>query len=331
MPRKSKSARLYLRRRARREPVWVIRDGQQEVGTACGEGDIKQAEAALHAYLTEKYKPSGGSDPDSVLIADILNFYMSEKVEQLARPDVVLYRTSYLLNWWGEKHAIEIKPKACRDYSKWRVQQIGRRGRVSESTARKDLETLRAALRFYHEEYTLTALPIVKLPAKPPRREDWLNRSDAARLLWAAWRNPEARHLARFILIGAYSGTRPDAILKLRWMPSTDAGWIDLDHERLYRKGAGQRETKKRQPPAPIHARLQPHLRRWQKLDEAQGAIHVVHYKGAPIEKLRRSWRTACKAAGLPETVVPHSLRHTAATWQMQAGRIHGRRPAISA
>ena len=148
---------------------------------------------------------------------------------------------------------------------KWRLQQIGRRGHVSESTARKDLESLRAALRFYHEEYTLTALPVVKLPPKPPRREDWLNRDGAARLLWAAWRNPEARHLARFILIGAYSGTRPGAILKLRWLPSTDAGWVDLDHDRLYRKGAGQRETKKRQPPAPIHARLLPHLRRWRQ------------------------------------------------------------------
>lgn len=175
----------------------------------------------------------------------------------------------------------------------------------------------------------VTALPIVKLPPKPPRREDWLIRSEAARLIWAAWRNPEARHLARFILIGAYTGTRPGAVLRLKWLPSTVSGWIDLDHGLLYRKGSGQRETKKRPPPAPIHARLLPHLRRWRQTDAIQGAIHVINYKGAPVNKLRRSWRTACKAAGLSETVVPHSLRHTPRRGRCRPGRIGDRFLAI--
>lgn len=320
MPRKAKSARLYLRQRPGRESVWVILDRGDEIGTGCGEGDIEQAEGALRAYLQDKYRPSGCSDPAKTLIADMLNFYMREKIERVARPDMILYQMGFLLEWWGEKFAIEIKPKACRDYVSWRMEQIGPRGRISEGTARKDLETLRAALRLYHEEYTLTALPVVKLPGKPKRREDWLNRSEAARLLWAAWRNPDARHLVRFALIGLYSGTRPGAILRLRWLPSIDAGWVDLEHVRLYRRGGAEKETKKLQPPVPIYARLLPHLRRWQRLDAASGALHVVHFKGAPVRKLRRSWRTACDTAKLPATVVPHSLRHTAATWQMQAG-----------
>ncbi len=320
MPRKAKSARLYLRKRPGRESVWVILDRGDEIGTGSGEGDVEQAEGALRAYLQEKYRPSGCSDPTKTLIADLLNFYMREKIERVARPDMILYQMGFLLEWWGEKFAIEIKPKACRDYVSWRMEQVGPRGRISEGTARKDLETLRAALRLYHEEFTLTALPVVKLPDKPKRREDWLDRSEAARLLWAAWRNPDARHLVRFALIGLYSGTRPGAILRLRWLPSIDAGWVDLEHGRLYRKGGAEKETKKRQPPAPIHARLLPHLRRWQRLDATSGALHVVNFKGAPVRKLRRSWRTACFTAKLPSTLVPHSLRHTAATWQMQAG-----------
>jgi integrase len=117
--------------------------------------------------------------------------------------------------------------------------------------------------------------------------------------------------------------------LRLKWLPSTDSGWIDLEHGRLYRKGGAQKETNKRQPPVPIHERLLPHLQRWQRLDanrkdEKGGvlppAVHVVHYNGKPVGKLRRSFRTACKAAKLSDAIVPHSLRHTAATWQMQAG-----------
>ena len=48
--------------------------------------------------------------------------------------------------------------------------------------------------------------------------------------------------------------------------------------------------------------------------------MHVVHYAGEPIKKLRRSRAKACSVAGLGREVVPHILRHSAATWLMQAG-----------
>jgi integrase len=41
----------------------------------------------------------------------------------------------------------------------------------------------------------------------------------------------------------------------------------------------------------------------------------VVHYLGEPITKLRRSWKTISGGAADG----PHVLRHTAATWLMQA------------
>lgn len=46
---------------------------------------------------------------------------------------------------------------------------------------------------------------------------------------------------------------------------------------------------------------------------------HVIHYDGLPIKKLRRSWAQASKDAKL-KRVSPHTLRHTKATWMMQAG-----------
>lgn len=106
----------------------------------------------------------------------------------------------------------------------------------------------------------------------------------------------------------------------MRWLPSTQGGWFDLENNKLYRRGQNVKETKKRQPPAPIHKRLLPHLHRWRRLDEESSISYVVHYGGKPVLKLRRSWRTACKAAGLSDDVVPHTGKHTAATWQMQAG-----------
>ena len=46
---------------------------------------------------------------------------------------------------------------------------------------------------------------------------------------------------------------------------------------------------------------------------------YVVHYNGQPVSRLQRTWRAACKAAKL-KGVSPHTLRHTRATWLMQAG-----------
>src|SRR5262249_58105226 len=95
---------------------------------------------------------------------------------------------------------------SCREYA---------RGRSSASMARRELETLRAATRYYHREVqSLGVLPSVALPRKAEPRDRWLTRSEAARLLWAA---RHTQHLKRFILIGLYTGSRSKNIFGLSW------------------------------------------------------------------------------------------------------------------
>jgi len=88
----------------------------------------------------------------------------------------------------------------------------------------------------------------------------------------------------------------------------------------LHRRGINARRSKKRQPPARIHARLMPHLTRWRAMDLALGITSVIHYQGEPIKKLRNAWKTVAKRAGSISKDAPHITRHTAATWLMQAG-----------
>jgi integrase len=63
-----------------------------------------------------------------------------------------------------------------------------------------------------------------------------------------------------------------------------------------------------------------PHLVRWRRMDLACGITSVIHYQGAPVKKLRNSWKTVAAAAGAERNDAPHITRHTAATWLMQAG-----------
>jgi integrase len=243
------------------------------------------------------------------------------------------------LEWWGAKSVTAIKRSSCQDYIKWRTAKVrvvvrkdgGETKRtVSSGTARKDLETLGAALRYYHAEQPLDILPAVSLPDKPPPREEWLTRNQVAALLRAA-RRRGLKHAARFILIAVYTGTRTTAILKLQWAPSTEGGWFDLERGVLYRRGRNSRQTTKRQPPARIHRKLLLHLKRWRQADaraakEGQAVMlrHVITYRGEPIDKLRRSWDhirdDARKEMGIDFHFTRHTLRHTAATWLMQAG-----------
>lgn len=317
MARPRKPARLYFRNYKHCEPCWVILDGARETSTGCSKRNLAGAQKALEQYLAVSYRPPVSSRGGDLLVSEVLTYYAKERMPHTARPDSIRVSLEPLGKFWAGKTIAAIKGQTCRDYVAFRLKWT----KVAPSTARHDLVNLRAALNFYHAEYTLDALPVVTMPDKAPPRERWLDRSELARLLWAAWRTPRCRHVARFLLIGYYTGTRSTAINKLRWVASTEGGWFDLEHRLLYRKGLAKKETKKRQTPAKIHHRLLPHLYRWREQDNARGLTHVVHYNGKPVIKLRRSWDQVRERAGLAgDDVVLHTLRHSAATWLMQAG-----------
>lgn len=222
-----------------------------------------------------------------------------------ASPHLIAEHISGLTDFWAVRKVSAIKGSTCRAFAKTKKQSV----------ARRELETLRAAVNYFHKEYGLDPLPAFTMPPKARPRERWLSRDEAAALLWAARR---VSHLSRFILIGLYTGTRSGAICSLSWLPSTATGWVDLDQGVLHRSGSGQRETKKRQPPVKLPARLIAHMRRWRRHD---GNIrHVINWNGAPVRSIKKAFRSARNAAGLGEDAIPHTLRHTCATWLMQAG-----------
>ena len=254
--------------------------------------------------------------------------YLRDHAPTSRSRDWIGHMAEGVLQWWTGKPLSAVNAGNCRTYVAWRTAQriksaTKRPGRlVSDQTARHELKTLRAAIRFYHANHgPLTAVPIVTLPPRSPARSDyWWKRSEAAARIRAARSRPETHHLARIMLIGLYSGTRPGAIMRLRWLPSPEGGWIDVEEGVLHRRGESVVRSKKRQPPARLHKNLLLHARRWRQADLAKGIASVVHYQGAPIRtKVRRSWETVRKLAGHTRKDSPHVLRHTAATWFMQA------------
>jgi integrase len=304
MPRHAEPPRLYLRKDDR---TWIIRDRGKDERTGCTEGERDRAETRLAEYLAQKHanKPAKGGKSDTVPLSEVMRVYVMEHAPTIADPALAARFIEYLIPFWGEKKVSSIKGATCRKFAESHTPAI----------ARRSLETLRAAVNYFHKEYGLDPVPAFTMPPKHAARERWLTRSEAAKLLWKARRTP---HLARFILIGLYTGTRSGAILGLKWLPSIDSGWIDLDAGVMHRSGATQRKTKKRQPPAKLPPRLAAHLRRWKSMDG--GIRHVVNWNGSSVQSIKKAFRSARKNASLSNDVIPHSLRHTAVTWLMQAG-----------
>jgi integrase len=174
------------------------------------------------------------------------------------------------------------------------------------------------------------------LPDAPEARERWLTRDEAAKLIRAAWRQKRettfkagrfsfhtSRHIARYILIGLYTGSRHGDICGAALMPTIGRGYVDLAKGIFRRKPDNKKETSKRQPTVPIPPRLLAHMRRWQRLGISKHS--VIEYRGKPIGRTRNGWDTIIKAAGLEtddprQKIVRHTLRHTAITWYLANG-----------
>jgi integrase len=306
MPRPAEPPRLYLRKDRDRN-VWIIRDQNRDRRTGCSEDDRAGAEKRLAEYLAEKHaaRPAKGGKSNTVSIAEVLRVYAMEHAPTTASPHLIAEHMEGLIPYWGSRKVSDIKGRSCREFAAAKKQ----------SMARRQLETLRAAVNYFHKEYGLDPVPAFTMPQKHRARERWLTRDEVARLLWSARRTP---HLARFILIGIYTGTRSGAILGLSWLTNVNAGFVDLDAGVMYRAGSSQRQTRKRQPPVAIPDRLLAHMRRWKAKDG--NLRHVVNWNGSSVQSVKKAFRSARSSAGLGPDVIPHCLRHTAATWLMQAG-----------
>lgn len=323
MPQRNKGARLYLQRATKSEPaVWVIRDGRFKKRTGCRQNEAAEAERILARYLANKYElPRLRRDPSEVKVAEVVALYADEVVPAHARPKESAARLSRVLEFFGTQTLDSVTRGACNKYAQTRT---------SLAVARRELSELGAAIRYHFQENRCTALVPVVLPGrKSPPRSRWLTQKEAAALVRACWRYREIqkghatgrrslRHVARFILIGLYTGTRAGAICRASLVPMKGRGWLDLENGYFYRLPKGVQETKKRQPTIRIPPRLLAHMRRWRHLGICQNS--PIEWNGGPVGRINKAFRTGCELAGLGDDVVPHTLRHTCATWMSQKG-----------
>ena len=231
MPRRSRGPYLYwVEYRDGRSPAWVIRDGGKTRSTGLGKGATEDEKlAALTKYCIEKHdpKPRGVDNPNQALVADCLSVYLEKKLAAHQPPELDRRAHSRrnedrkmvqtLLDFFGLMRVGEVTGAAQKEYAAQRT---------TPNMARRELVILSAAINDYffgRGGFNMVFRAVV--PDQPPRRERFLTRQEAARLIRAAWRNRQiergggegrsvGKHTARQMLVGFYTGSRCGAILQ---------------------------------------------------------------------------------------------------------------------
>jgi hypothetical protein len=224
MPRQAKPPRLYPRKEQRdkdgriiRAAGWIILDAGRQFGTGCDAHDLERANKALAAYIGRKYTAAARSRPrdtNEIPVADVLNLYAKDVVPKHAHPAAAIGRLQRLGDFFGNKMLSDINGPLCRDYAA---------KQTTDTVARSDLVVLNAAINHHLKEGLHDRIIKVWKPNRRPPRERWLTRSEAVQLILKAWRAKEVkfgkvterhprRHLARFLLVGLYTGSRADVI-----------------------------------------------------------------------------------------------------------------------
>lgn len=320
MPRHSKGPRLWLRpARGDRPPAWFVLDGPRQRGTGLGPGaSERDKEEALKGYLTTKHTADvsvGSRDPSQILVADVLAKYVRDK----PMDDVTPLRVKALRKFWGTKRLSEVTGDNCRAYAATRT----------SGAARRELEDFRAAINHHRREGLHDKIVSVVLPEKPAPRERWLTKPEAAHLILTTWRYREQqnfratdrrtrRHVARFMVVARYMGSRAGVICGASIEKKRPVGrpWVDLTNGVFYGRPEGQRVTRKRRQTVRVPLALLAHLRRWR----SRGQRYVVEWNGEPVLRVTKSHAAAVFDAGFGPEVTPHTWRHSLATWMMQDG-----------
>lgn len=278
--------------------------------------DAKREEAAFVLSGSAEPRLNAPANPQHYPIATALNLYAIEHGINTSNPERIASAIERLAPYWGSRVVDDIRPQICRDYASQRRKQVDRRCKnkdpktISDSTIRRELVVLRAAINHAWKEGRITRAPYVWLPAEGASKNRWLSRTEVAQLLFAARTAQGKDYLPRFILLALYTAARKMAILTLKWdQIDFQKGIINLNPE-------GRVQTSKGRAKIIAPPTIMWFLRRWYR---RRSSDYVIEEHGKPIGDIKVGFKNAVIRSGLKD-VTPHTLRHTAATWMRREG-----------
>lgn len=208
-----------------------------------------------------------------------------------------------MLKWLDPYLRGLILPKITRDLVD-RIMGVKLAEGVSNATVNRHVQVIRAVLRKAEREWGwLSKAPVLRILPEPKERVRWLTKAEAHRLL-----SELPDHLADMARFSLATGLRESNVTGLRW------NQVDMDRRCAWVHASEAKSGKA--IAVPLNAEALEVLRYQQGKDRSR----VFTYCGKPINKAGgKAWTKALKRAGIQDFRW-HDLRHTFASWHVQAG-----------
>jgi integrase len=291
-------------------------EGRRTRRRSMGTTDQALAQERMKAFV---HRMTSTDDEDDRPVHLVLTQYWDDVAGEARSAETAKRSFDHFLDYYGlETTVSQINKTANKQYEK----DMRERGWGS-ATINRARNFLRAALNHAVANGDLKFAPHIPTLPVTTKKERWLTRSEAARLLWAC-RKARFYYLRLFILIGLYTAARHEAILSLRW-DQVDFEGGRIDFRRYDKKGNLLPETNKKRPNAPAPDRLIRFLR-WAYKRELRSAKKekravipfVIHHRHSQVLSVKKAFAEAVRRAKLKH-VTPHTLKHTRITWLLRA------------
>lgn len=182
--------------------------------------------------------------------------------------------------------------------------------KVKDSTINRELSALRRMfhLGMKHDPPLVTRVPNIELVPEKNVRTGFFELADFQRL-----RDHLPDYLRALVSLGFHTGMRFGEIVGLRWT-QIDFASGTLRLERSATKNGEAREV-------PLLPEVLTELEAWRltTLEKWPACPWVCHLRGEQLQRITRSWKTACKKAGLSGRLF-HDLRRSAVRSLVRAG-----------
>lgn len=288
-------------------PHWFIKlwiDGnrhRESTGTDDRELALAYLQRRLHEARVDRFVAS----PERITFGEMRELLLANYRFKRNRTDPRRH-VRRLAESFGDLLGEEITEERIAEYSRKRME----RDRMTPATLRRELAILKRMLRLASSR--LPRVPLVDMPRVDNARQGFFEEEELQAVLSKL--PPHARNLVEFLYL---TGWRSSEAFRLQW---SDVDWR--------RQTVWLRDSKNREPrifPFKYHARVEQVLReqreavsRWER-QHGRLCSSVFHWRGRPLQKLRRSWQSACRAAGLEGRLL-HDFRRTAVRNLIRAG-----------
>ena len=215
----------------------------------------------------------------------------------------------FILRDYKDKKGIRIDYKGCK-----------------QNTINRKISIVKAALNWAEDEELIPENPIIRFSA--PRGADLIipppSIEEANRIMAVA-----TEHVRRVVVLGMATGARvgPSELFKMKWEDLTidphrhekDKG-KDKKNDSILRIWSANKNLEIPYRDMSIKPLIADVLELWRHDDAENGIMHIIHWKGEPINTIKTTWKTTLKNAGITRRIRPYDLRHSFATEALENG-----------